>query len=156
MKAYGGVDVQIHIFLISTVAGGEWSASRPGRFTSGESAPGTDWIGGWADPRAGPNDMEKRKFLALPGLELRSLGRPVHNQSLYRLRYPGSSVIHKLLNNLRRKLTLWTWIIFSHQWLYSLLLGPGLFFSFVIFFTQTVGLLRRVISPSQGRYLHTE
>jgi hypothetical protein len=35
------------------------------------------------------------------------------------------------------------------------LLGPGLFFSSVIFFTQTVGLLGRVISPSQGRYLHT-
>jgi hypothetical protein len=44
---------------------------------------------------------------------------------------------------------------FIHQWLYSPLLGPGLFFSFVIFFTQTVGLLGRVISTSQGRYLHT-
>jgi hypothetical protein len=43
-----------------------------------------------------------------------------------------------------------------HQWLYSLLLGPGLFFSFVIFFTQTVGLLGRGISPSQSRYLHTD
>jgi hypothetical protein len=30
--AYGGVDVQIHIFLTSALAGGEWSASRPGRF----------------------------------------------------------------------------------------------------------------------------
>jgi hypothetical protein len=29
----------------------------------------------------------------------------------------------------------------------------SLFFSFVMFFTQTVGFLRRVISPSQGRYL---
>jgi hypothetical protein len=45
---------------------------------------------------------------------------------------------------------------FSHQWLYSPSLGPGLFFSFVIFFTQTVGLLGRVISPSQGLYLNTE
>jgi hypothetical protein len=44
---------------------------------------------------------------------------------------------------------------FIHQWLYSPLLGPGLFFSFVIFFTQTIGLLGRVISPSQDRYLHT-
>jgi hypothetical protein len=44
---------------------------------------------------------------------------------------------------------------FSFQWLYSRLLGPGLFFSFVIIFTQTVGLLGRVISPSQGSYLHT-
>jgi hypothetical protein len=44
---------------------------------------------------------------------------------------------------------------FIHQWLYSPLLGPGLFFSFVIFFTQTVGLLVRVIRLPQGRYLHT-
>jgi hypothetical protein len=41
-----------------------------------------------------------------------------------------------------------------HQWLYRPLLSFGLFFSSVIFFTQTVGLLGRVISPSQGRYLH--
>jgi hypothetical protein len=44
---------------------------------------------------------------------------------------------------------------FIHQWLYSPLFGPDLFFSFVIFLTQTVGLLGRVISPSQSRYLHT-
>jgi hypothetical protein len=43
---------------------------------------------------------------------------------------------------------------FTHQWLYSPLLGPGLFFSYVNVFTQTVGLLWQVISPSQGRYLH--
>jgi hypothetical protein len=35
MKAYGGVDVQIHIFLTSALAGGEWLASCPGRFTPG-------------------------------------------------------------------------------------------------------------------------
>jgi hypothetical protein len=28
------------------------------------------------DPRAGLDDIEKLKFLTLPGLELRSLGRP--------------------------------------------------------------------------------
>jgi hypothetical protein len=42
------------------------------------------------DPRAGLDDMEKRKFLILPGLELRPLGRPARSQSLYRLRYTGS------------------------------------------------------------------
>jgi hypothetical protein len=42
------------------------------------------------DPRASLGDVEKRKFLTLPGLELRPLGRPACNQSLYRLRYPGS------------------------------------------------------------------
>jgi hypothetical protein len=41
MKTYGGVDVQIHIFLTSALVGGEWSASRPGRFTPGKEAPVT-------------------------------------------------------------------------------------------------------------------
>jgi hypothetical protein len=50
MKAYWGVDVEIHIFLTSALVGGEWSASRPGRFTPGERAPGTHWIGGWMTP----------------------------------------------------------------------------------------------------------
>jgi hypothetical protein len=34
-----GVDVQIHIFLTSALAGGEWSASRTGRFTPGGKSP---------------------------------------------------------------------------------------------------------------------
>jgi hypothetical protein len=45
--------------------------------------PDTYCIGGWAGPRAGLNDMEKWKFLTLPGLELRPLGRPASSQSLY-------------------------------------------------------------------------
>jgi hypothetical protein len=39
MKAYGGVDVQIHIYLTSAVAGSKWSASRPGCFTTEEKPP---------------------------------------------------------------------------------------------------------------------
>jgi hypothetical protein len=42
------------------------------------------------DPRAGLDDVEKRKFLPLPGLELRPLGRPARSQSRYRLSYSGS------------------------------------------------------------------
>jgi hypothetical protein len=66
MKAYGGEDVQIHIFLTSALSGGEWSGSCPGHFTPGETTPGTHWIGGWVDPRASLDDVEKRKFLTLP------------------------------------------------------------------------------------------
>jgi hypothetical protein len=69
----------MHMFLTSVLAGGEWSASRPGRFTPGERAPGTHWIGGWMDPIAGMDDLEKRKFLNLPGLELRPLNRPARS-----------------------------------------------------------------------------
>jgi hypothetical protein len=39
MKAYGGMDVQIHIFLTSALAGGEWSASRPGALPPGKEPP---------------------------------------------------------------------------------------------------------------------
>jgi hypothetical protein len=89
MKTYGGVDVWAHVSLTSALVGGEWSASRPGRFTPGKRALGTHWIGR-VGPRAGLDDMEKWKFLPPPRLELRPLGRPACNQSLYRLSYPGS------------------------------------------------------------------
>jgi hypothetical protein len=66
MKTYGGVDVQIHILLTSALARDEWLPSRPDSFT-----PGKHWIGCWVGPRAGLDDVEKRKFLTLHGLELR-------------------------------------------------------------------------------------
>jgi hypothetical protein len=64
--------------------------------------PGTHWIGGWVGPRVGLDDMQKRKFLTVTGLELQLLGRPSGSQSLYRLRYLGSytnqGMIQKPLN----------------------------------------------------------
>jgi hypothetical protein len=36
------------------------------------------------DPRARLNDVEKRKLLTLPGLELKPLDHPARRQSLYR------------------------------------------------------------------------
>jgi hypothetical protein len=42
------------------------------------------------DPGVGLDDVEKRKFLTLQGLEIRLLGRPARSQSLYRLRFPIS------------------------------------------------------------------
>ena len=75
MKTYGGVNKYIHIFLTSALDAGKWSASLPCCFTSGDRAPGTHWIGGWVDPRAGLDNVEKIKFLTLPGPELRPSGR---------------------------------------------------------------------------------
>jgi hypothetical protein len=63
MKTYGGMDIEIHAFFISALAGGEWSASRRGRFTPGERDPGTNWIGGWVDCRICLEDMGTRKIL---------------------------------------------------------------------------------------------
>jgi hypothetical protein len=82
MKAYGGVDIYIHVFLTTAAAGGEWSTSRPCRFTPGERAHFTHLVGGWVNLRAGLDYVEKRKFLTLSGLELRPLGRPASSQSL--------------------------------------------------------------------------
>jgi hypothetical protein len=75
--------------MIRRGVGSEWSASRPCHFTLEEKAPCTHLIGGWVDPRDRLDDMEKIKFLTLPGLELRSLGRTARSQSSYRLRYRG-------------------------------------------------------------------
>jgi hypothetical protein len=89
MKKYGRVDVWIHVFLTSALVGGEWSASRPGPLYHREKS----WIGGWVGPGAGLDDVERRKFLTLPGLEQRPLCRPARSQSLYRLSYPGARCI---------------------------------------------------------------
>jgi len=40
---------------------GEWSSSRPSRFTPGERVPGTRRVGGWVGPRAGLDAVVKRK-----------------------------------------------------------------------------------------------
>jgi hypothetical protein len=59
MKTYGRADVQIHILLTPVLVGVEWSASRSGRFTTEKKALGTRWIGGWVDPRAALDIIEK-------------------------------------------------------------------------------------------------
>jgi hypothetical protein len=84
---------KIHVFLTSVLVWSDWSASCFGRFTPGERASCTHWIGGWVGPRAGLRAAEKKRFLIMPGLELRPLGRPALSQSPYRLRYPG---FHKI------------------------------------------------------------
>jgi hypothetical protein len=60
METYEGVNILIHVFFTSALFGGEWSASRSGRFASREKAPGTHWIGGWVGSRTGLNHVERR------------------------------------------------------------------------------------------------
>jgi hypothetical protein len=69
----------LYIFVTSALAGGEWSDSCPGRFTPGERSSCTHWAGRWVHPRASLDDVEKRKFLTLPGLELWPLGGPARS-----------------------------------------------------------------------------
>jgi hypothetical protein len=49
-------------YLTSALDGGEWSASRPGRFTPRERVLGTHWIGGWVGSRAILDVVVKRKI----------------------------------------------------------------------------------------------
>jgi hypothetical protein len=68
-----------------------WVVSfTPRPLYTGEGAPGTHWIRSCVGPRARLDVVEKRIFFTLPGLKLRPLSRPARNQSLYRLRCPGS------------------------------------------------------------------
>jgi hypothetical protein len=61
---------------------------------------GTHWIGGWVGLRTSLGTQARGKlFLPLPGIKLRSPGRPVCSKILYCLSYPTSSVI--LLNQLQ-------------------------------------------------------
>jgi hypothetical protein len=48
--------------LTSALDGGEWSASRPGRFIPRERAPRTHWIGGRVGHRAVLEAVVKRKI----------------------------------------------------------------------------------------------
>jgi hypothetical protein len=52
-------------FTTSTLDGGEWSASRPGRALPREKDLGTQWTGGWVGPRAGLDTEARGKILCL-------------------------------------------------------------------------------------------
>jgi hypothetical protein len=43
------------------IIGGEWPASRPGRFTPAGRDPGTHWRGGRVDTRVGLDPVKKDK-----------------------------------------------------------------------------------------------
>ena len=55
LKAYGGVTVQFHSLLISALDRGKRPPSRLCSLSSG-----THWIGGWMNPRASLDSLEKR------------------------------------------------------------------------------------------------
>jgi hypothetical protein len=59
MKAYGGVDVRIHIFLNSALVGGEWSAPCHYHFTPGDRVPGTQFERRLDEPQRSRLDFGK-------------------------------------------------------------------------------------------------
>jgi hypothetical protein len=66
-------------------------------------------------------------------------------------RFP-SHFLFDCINSITDSYSCW---VFLFQWLFQPIQGHGLLFSSVIIISQTVGLLGRVISPSQGLYLNT-
>jgi hypothetical protein len=70
----------------------------PATLPSVKEPPVTHCVGGWVDPRAGLDGLEKRKFLTLLGLELRPLNHPACCQLLYWLHYPNSYFLSQKLN----------------------------------------------------------
>jgi hypothetical protein len=85
--------------LTSALDGGEWSASRPGRLTARETAPGTHLIGGWVGPRA---DLDMLKWKIPSPRRESNPDHPARSQSQYRLRYTKRKKSWSLLSNYPR------------------------------------------------------
>jgi hypothetical protein len=66
MKTCWGVNMQLYAFLRSTLHGSECSASRPDRFSQGQTVSNTYWMGGGVDPIASL-DAVKRKIFSPAG-----------------------------------------------------------------------------------------
>jgi hypothetical protein len=59
-----------------------------------ERAPGTHWIGGWVGSRSGLDDVEKRQFLTLPGLEIQPVSSRYTDYAI-----AATSVLRTLLSS---------------------------------------------------------
>jgi hypothetical protein len=57
----------------------------PWGFTTKKRSSDVLSIGGWVGLRTGLGDIKERKFLTLPELELRPLGRSARRQTIYLL-----------------------------------------------------------------------
>jgi hypothetical protein len=86
MKTYW--EVEVYAFLTLALDGDEWSASRPGRFTPRERAPGTHWIGGWVGPRAILDRVMRGKISWES--KSRTPNHPARSPALYPLSYYSS------------------------------------------------------------------
>jgi hypothetical protein len=99
MKTYGGMDVWIHVFLISALVGGEWSASRPARFAPGYPL---DRRAGGPQNRSGRRGVKKNLALTrTPTLRPSSpqpVAIPTIQTAIYRLLVP-CNVVNIVSNN---------------------------------------------------------
>jgi hypothetical protein len=120
------VKVYLHTLLTSALDGGEWSASRRGRFTPRRRVPGSHWIGGWVGPSAGLDAVVKRKI-------------PRPRRCMMR-----NFIIYTLLTYL---LTSWCRTLFEK------LIVIQLVKKYPAFFVETEGSLPCSQKPATGPYL---
>jgi hypothetical protein len=64
----GGVEVCLHSFSTSALEGGEWTASRPCRFTRVKGTPGVHCVGGWLGTRTGLHVLKREKSVVRAGI----------------------------------------------------------------------------------------
>jgi hypothetical protein len=93
--------------VTSALEEGEWSESRPGRFTPAKDLLRVVQEAGWAP---GPV-WTSAKNLAPTGVQ--SPGRPAHSQSLYRLSYRAQNALYVIINSLT--LQGWTYFVSSQK-----------------------------------------
>ena len=77
MKAYRGVEVQLHSFLTYVLAGKWVFYFMPQMLDRGQRRPIIHWTGGWVGPIAGMDVYENRKISL--SCHNRTLNGPAHN-----------------------------------------------------------------------------
>jgi hypothetical protein len=64
MKTYRGTENTAPPFITLVLVGGEWSVSRPCRFTPGKESPVPIVKGGWVGPRIGVLTLQEERTLS--------------------------------------------------------------------------------------------
>jgi hypothetical protein len=109
--------------LTSELVEGEWSASRPGRFTPGEIALGTRWIVGWVGPWSGLDTVERRKILPLlvsrryTDWAVPALNKMVQLQTASSVTYLSYSLLFISLrwSSSSHRLEVWKHLLYTHK-----------------------------------------
>jgi hypothetical protein len=105
MKAYRGVEVQLHSFVTWVLDEGEWSASRLSYLAPAKRAPTTPRHSrlGRCQGQSGCCG-EQKNLLAWPGIKTWIIGGPVHSPVSY-TPYTNAAVVksHSQLKNIQKK-----------------------------------------------------
>jgi hypothetical protein len=81
---YGGVNVQIHVFLTSSLLRDERITPSPSTALLPGKNNGVHWIGSHVGFITGLNHLQMKEILLLPGLEIRPRGCAILAPSLYK------------------------------------------------------------------------